>query len=101
MLMTFSFKRGEVMYLRERALKSFLGCINVPGSKLKPKAQLLNHYPSQNFELGPPANHNIVRFQAKNNFLKKFITAQTILLTLPKFWLGDISLVCILSIKKI
>ena len=67
-----SFKIGEVMYLRD-CIEEFLELYKkvFPETKLKPKAHFLTHYPSQILELGPPVNHNTVRFEAKRNFFKE------------------------------
>ena len=55
--------------IREAVLELYLE--NVPDARLKPKSHYLTHYPSQILELGPPLDHNTIRYEAKHNFFKE------------------------------
>ena len=67
-----SFLPGEVEYMRSEIADMLEGYISsVPDVHLKPKGHFLTHYPSQILELGPPVDHNTIRFEGKHNFFKE------------------------------
>ena len=67
-----AFQPGNLLHLRDK-IEEFLEAYysTFPEAKLKPKCHYLTHYPSQILELGPPCEHNTIRFEGKHNFFKE------------------------------
>ena len=60
-----SFLPGEVDYLRTEIAEMLEGFLTtLPDVHMKPKGHFLTHYPTQILQLGPPLDHNTIRFES-------------------------------------
>lgn len=55
-----------------------------PSSTVKPKAHFLVHYPCQIMEVGPPTDHDTVRFEGKHNYFKEVYNRSSNHITIVK-----------------
>ena len=67
-----SFVGGDVIYMQTK-IGNFLDLFftQFKDTNIKPKGHFFTHYPSQTLELGPPCDHNTIRFEGKHNYFKE------------------------------